>query len=168
MEEVEHAPENITKLVINNQTKTELQKSSPVKTYSKKSPDSNSSGEGKSRYGRERKHNSSNDFLSTDHRLGQYLKQETVKEAYFKKASTAKKLLKEKLEVSPSPVGKRKRGRPRKSLPDLTDEDAKDSDKEFLNQSLPAIDLATDYQVTLNLLCYLISFELKVCRNNIF
>ena len=59
---------NIDRLMVNNQTKTEWRRSSPIKTYSKKSsPTSNS--ESKSRYGRSHKPKLSGDFLSTDRKV---------------------------------------------------------------------------------------------------
>lgn len=102
---------NIHKLMINNQDKTEWKKSSPLKTYSKKTTPTN---DGKSRYGRSHKPRLSGDFLSTDKKVSQYLRIDVDNQMHYFKASP---YAVQKTPIKSPPVGTPgKRGRKPKAL----------------------------------------------------
>ncbi|XP_014272236.1 histone-lysine N-methyltransferase NSD3 isoform X1 [Halyomorpha halys] len=102
---------NIHKLMINNQDKTEWKKSSPLKTYSKKTTPTN---DGKSRYGRSHKPRLSGDFLSTDKKVSQYLRIDVDNQMHYFKASP---YAVQKTPMKSPPIGTAsKRGRKPKAL----------------------------------------------------
>lgn len=127
---------NIHKLMINNQDKTEWKKSSPLKTYSKKTTPTN---DGKSRYGRSHKPRLSGDFLSTDKKVSQYLRIDVDNQMHYFKASP---YAVQKTPIKSPPVGTPgKRGRKPKALTLLKQENR-------LSHNLSDFNVKTSHPVT--------------------